>query len=174
MKAGKRNGRGYWLWRWRWLQRWRRNRGLHRKDSAGPGDGPITDNPRYNQKTTASRRSSAQRSSPAQCRGGSSEADAYPTCLPPSADELAHPDSGPLRPMTQTGSMSGIPCVRLKDVEVGDYYYKKENYAAALKPLSGGPALKNRRDAVADVQAGQTLEKNKQFEEAAGAVPGVS
>ena len=61
----------------------------------------------------------------------------------------------------------------MKDVEVGDFYYKAGNYKAALSRFREALQYKP-RDAVATFKLAQTLEKSKQFEEARAAVRGVS
>ena len=51
----------------------------------------------------------------------------------------------------------------MKDVEVGDYYYRRENYKAALSRYREALEFKP-RDAVATFKLAQTLEKTKEFE----------
>jgi tetratricopeptide (TPR) repeat protein len=53
-----------------------------------------------------------------------------------------------------------------KDVEVGDYYFKRRNYRAALDRYKEALVYKE-NDAMANFRLGQTYEKMKQPEEAA-------
>ncbi len=53
----------------------------------------------------------------------------------------------------------------MKDVEVGDYYFRGGNYKAALSRYREALQFKP-RDAVATFKLAQTLEKSKEFEEA--------
>lgn len=53
----------------------------------------------------------------------------------------------------------------MKDVEVGDFYYKAGNYKAALSRYREALLYKP-RDAEATFRLAQTLEKSRQFDEA--------
>jgi Flp pilus assembly protein TadD len=53
----------------------------------------------------------------------------------------------------------------MKDIDVGDYYYKAGNYKAAVSRFREALQFKA-CDAVATFKLAQALEKNKQFEEA--------
>jgi Flp pilus assembly protein TadD len=53
----------------------------------------------------------------------------------------------------------------MKDVEVGDFYYKAENYRAALSRYREALEYKP-HDAVATFKLAQALEKTKDFEQA--------
>ena len=86
------------------------------------------------------------------------------TCLRPKGDELAHPDGGHVADDVM-GVHEWNPLRAMKDVEVGDFYYKTGNYKAALSRLREALQYKP-RDAVATFKLAQTLEKSKQFEEA--------
>jgi tetratricopeptide (TPR) repeat protein len=81
---------------------------------------------------------------------------------PPKADELAHPDGG-------FGDATGVhewnPLRAMKDVEVGDYYYRAGNYKAALSRYHEALEYKP-RDAVATFKLAQTMEKSRRFDEA--------
>ena len=57
------------------------------------------------------------------------------------------------------------PLRAMKDVEVGDFYYKQENYKAAISRFREALQFKP-NDAVATFKLAQSLEKIKQFEEA--------
>jgi Flp pilus assembly protein TadD len=57
------------------------------------------------------------------------------------------------------------PMRAMKDVEVGDYYYRRENYKAALSRYREALQFKP-HDAVATFKLAQTLEKTKEFEQA--------
>jgi hypothetical protein len=127
------------------------------QDSAGPGDGPMTDNPRYNQKPPPSG-APPRSEAPPPSAGESSSEQTRIDVSPPKADELAHPDSGRAAD-DATGTHEWNPLRAMKDVEVGDYYYKKENYAAALSRFREALLYKP-RDAVATFKLAQTLEKN--------------
>jgi tetratricopeptide (TPR) repeat protein len=133
------------------------------QDSAGPGDGPMTGNPRYNRKPPAG--SAPPRSeAPPRSAGESSSEQTRIDVSPPKADELAHPDSGRVAD-DATGSHEWNPMRAMKDVEIGDYYYKAGNYKAALSRFREALLYKP-RDAVATFKLAQTLEKSKQLEEA--------
>jgi tetratricopeptide (TPR) repeat protein len=133
------------------------------QDTAGQADGPMTENPRYNQQTPAGSappRSDAPPLGPNESSSNQTRID----LSPPKADELAHPDSGRAAD-DATGVHEWNPLRAMKDVEVGDFYYKKGNYAAALGRFREALQYKP-RDAVATFKLAQTLEKSKQFEQA--------
>jgi len=133
------------------------------QDSAGPADGPMTENPRYNQNPLAG--SAPPRSDAPPLSANESSSDQTRIDLsPPKADELAHPDSGRAAD-NATGVHQWNPLRAMKDVEIGDFYYKKGNYAAALDRFREALQYKP-RDAVATFKLAQTLEKSKQFEQA--------
>jgi tetratricopeptide (TPR) repeat protein len=53
----------------------------------------------------------------------------------------------------------------IKDLEVGDYYFKRKNYRGALDRYKDALVYKN-NDAMANFRLGQTYEKIKQPDEA--------
>ena len=57
------------------------------------------------------------------------------------------------------------PLRAMKDVEVGDFYYKRENYMAAISRYREALQFKP-RDAVATFKLAQALEKTKELPEA--------
>jgi tetratricopeptide (TPR) repeat protein len=79
-------------------------------------------------------------------------------------DAAAHPDGGHVADdVMQVHDWN--PMRAMKDVEVGDYYYKRENYKAALSRYREALQFKP-RDAVATLRLAQTLEKTREFAEA--------
>ena len=137
--------------------------GAQSQGSAGQADGPMTENPRYNQSPPAN--SAPPRSdAPPRSNNESSSEQTRIDLSPPKADELAHPDSARMAD-DATGVHEWNPMRAMKDVEVGDYYYKAGNYKAALSRYREALEYKP-RDAVATFKLAQTLEKSKQFEEA--------
>ncbi len=133
------------------------------QDTAGQADGPMTENPRYNQQPPAGSAPPRSDAPPL----GANESSSNQTRIdlsPPKADELAHPESGRAAD-DATGVHEWNPLRAMKDVEVGDFYYKKGNYAAALARFREALLYKP-RDAVATFKLAQTLEKSKQFEQA--------
>jgi tetratricopeptide (TPR) repeat protein len=137
--------------------------GAQPQSTGGPGEGPMTENPRYKQKAPEGSAPPRSDAAPLPSTGESSSAQTRIDVSPPKADELAHPDSG--RVGDVTGMHEWNPMRAMKDVEVGDYYYKAGNYKAAQSRFREALLYKP-RDAVATFKLAQTLEKNKQFEEA--------
>jgi tetratricopeptide (TPR) repeat protein len=133
------------------------------QDTAGQADGPMTDNPRYNQKPPAGSAPPRSDAPPVSANESSSEQTRIDLSAP-KADELAHPDGGRAAD-DATGVHEWNPMRTMKDVEVGDYYYKLGNYKAALRRFREALLYKP-RDAVATFKLAQTLEKTKQLAEA--------
>ena len=79
-------------------------------------------------------------------------------------DLLAHPDGGHVADDVME-LHEWNPLRAMKDVEVGNYYFKKGNYKAALSRFREALQFKP-RDAVATFKLAETLEKTKEFEEA--------
>ena len=79
-------------------------------------------------------------------------------------DALAHPDGGHVADDVME-LHEWNPLRAMKDVEVGDYYYSRGGYKAALSRYREALQYKP-RDAVATFKLAQTLEKTKAFEEA--------
>jgi tetratricopeptide (TPR) repeat protein len=128
------------------------------QESPGQADGPLTENPRYNK--------------------GQNSPKVPANSTPPRSDDESSSNeprvdlSPPKGESAQPGGADGVmelhewnPLRAMKDVEVGDYYYKRENYKAALSRYREALQFKP-RDAVATFKLAQALEKSKQFEEA--------
>jgi tetratricopeptide (TPR) repeat protein len=122
----------------------------------GQVDGPMTENPQYNKSSKGPK--TPPNSAPPRSDDESSSNQTRLDISPPKGDSQGHPEDvmelhewNPLRAM--------------KDVEVGDYYYKRENYKAALSRYREALQFKP-RDAVATFKLAQTLEKTKELEEA--------
>jgi tetratricopeptide (TPR) repeat protein len=130
--------------------------------TAGQADGPMTENPRYNQKTKS--QNTPPNSAPPRSGEESSSNDTRIDLSPPMGDAAAHPDGGHVADdVMQVHDWN--PMRAMKDVEVGDYYYKRENYKAALSRYREALQFKP-RDAVATLRLAQTLEKTREFAEA--------
>jgi tetratricopeptide (TPR) repeat protein len=127
----------------------------------GQVDGPMTENPRYSQPKADK---SPANDAPPRSDDESSSNQTRIDLSPPQGDLLAHPDGGHVADDI-IGVHEWNPLRAMKDVEVGDYYYKLENYKAALSRYREALQFKP-RDAVATFKLAQTLEKTKAFEEA--------
>ena len=131
--------------------------------TAGPAGGPPTENSQYNQ-SQAPRNAPANRAAPRSDDEESSSNQTRIDLSPPKTGELAHPDGS-------HGANDGKevqvwnPMRAMKDIDVGDYYYKAGNYKAAVSRFREALQFKA-CDAVATFKLAQALEKNKQFEEA--------
>jgi tetratricopeptide (TPR) repeat protein len=103
--------------------------------------------------------------------GESSSRDTRIDLSPPKDDVKGHPKSGPATP--DSGDESADvhelhpfnPYRATKDNEVGDYYYKRKNYKAALARYQDALAFKE-NDALANFHMAQCYEKLDQPEEA--------
>lgn len=118
----------------------------------GQSDGPLTESPRYNKNA----QQVPANVSPPRSDEESSSNQTRIDLSPPMGDAAAHPDDvahewNPLRAM--------------KDIEVGDYYFKAGNYKAALSRYREALQFKP-HDAVATFKLAQVLEKSREFEEA--------
>ncbi len=83
---------------------------------------------------------------------------------PPMGDAMAHPDGGhAANDVMEFHEWN--PLRAMKDVEVGDYYFKAKNFKAALSRYREALLYKP-RDAVATFKLAQTLEQVKELEEA--------
>jgi tetratricopeptide (TPR) repeat protein len=127
----------------------------------GQVDGPLTENPQYNkpkpQKAPAN-------SAPPRSDNESSSNQTRIDLSPPAGDALAHPDGGhAANDVMELHEWN--PLRAMKDVEVGDYYYKEGNYKAALSRYREALQYKP-HDAVSTFRLAQTLEKTKNLEEA--------
>src|SRR5262249_47185033 len=102
--------------------------------------------------------------------GESSSRDSRIDLSPPKDDAKNHPNSAiPSDEAIETGDVQEFhpwdPHKAIKDIEVGDFYFKKKNYRAALDRYR--EALKYKpNDAVANFRLGQCLEKMNQPQEA--------
>jgi tetratricopeptide (TPR) repeat protein len=128
----------------------------------GQADGPLTENARSNQ--SASPRSTPGNTAPPHSDDQSSSNQTRIDLSPPKADERAHPDGGQVADDVMEVH-EWNPMRAMKDVEVGDYYYKAGNYKAALNRFREALQFKP-HDAVATFKLAQTLEKSKEIEEA--------
>ena len=122
-------------------------------------DGPLPENPQYNKSTEAPQ--VPANSAPPRTDESSSEQTRID--LSPPVDSPGHPDAG--RVVDDATTHEWNPMRAMKDVEVGNYYYNRGNYKAALSRYREALQFKP-RDAVATFKLAQALEKNKEFEEA--------
>jgi tetratricopeptide (TPR) repeat protein len=128
----------------------------------GQSDGPLTENPQYNKKAKAA--PSPANNAPPRSDDESSSIQTRIDLSPPKGDLLAHPNGGHVAE-DALGVHEWNPMRAIKDVEVGDFYYKAENYRAALSRYREALLYKP-RDAVATFKLAQTLERTKDFDEA--------
>jgi tetratricopeptide (TPR) repeat protein len=128
----------------------------------GQLDGPMTENPQYNKKTKS--QSPPANSVPPRSDDESSSDQTRIDLSPPKGDSMAHPDGGHVADDVME-LHEWNPMRAMKDVEVGDYYYRRENYKAALSRYREALQFKP-HDAVATFKLAQTLEKTKEFEQA--------
>jgi tetratricopeptide (TPR) repeat protein len=77
---------------------------------------------------------------------------------------LAHPDGGHIADDVME-LHEWNPLRAMKDVEVGDFYYKNGSYKAALSRYREALEFKP-HDAIATFKLAQTLERTKELEEA--------
>lgn len=140
--------------------------GSQSQKPAGQADGPPTENPQNSPPNNQSQsaRGTPANSAPPRSDGESSSNQTRIDLSPPAADGLAHPDGGHAAD-DALGVHEWNPLRAMKDVEVGDFYYKARNYKAALSRFREALQYKP-RDAVATFKLAQTLEKSKEFEEA--------
>lgn len=102
--------------------------------------------------------------------GESSSRDSRIDLSPPKDDAKNHPNSSiPSENDIETSDVQEFhpwdPHKALKDIEVGDFYFKKKNYRAALDRYREALEYKP-NDAVANFRLGQCLEKMNQPQEA--------
>jgi tetratricopeptide (TPR) repeat protein len=108
--------------------------------------------------------------------GESSSRDTRIDISPPKNDAKDHPESGDAVSKGSTNesndSTSDVqefhpwnPHKAAKDVEVGDFYFKRKNYRAALDRYKEALLYKD-NDAMANLRLGQTYEKLNQPDEA--------
>ena len=91
---------------------------------------------------------------------------------PPPNDAKDHPDSGAAVSSAEDANDADVqemhpwdPHKAMKDIEVGDFYFKRKNYRAALDRYQEALLYKP-NDALSNFQIGQCLEKMKRPEEA--------
>jgi tetratricopeptide (TPR) repeat protein len=131
--------------------------------TTGELDGPMTEDPRYNQKKPATQTPSSNSAAPRSSNESSSEQTRID--LTPPLDEAtlrgnkahASDDIGELHPYN--------PLRAMKDVEVGNYYFNRGNYKAAIQRYRDALEFKP-RDAVATFRLAVALEKVKEYPEA--------
>lgn len=104
--------------------------------------------------------------------GESSSRDTRIDLSPPKDDVKNHPNSGAAVSDTQPDAAPDVqelhpwnPYRANKDVEVGDFYFRRKNYRAALERYQDALAWKE-NDAMANFRMAQCLEKLDQPEEA--------
>jgi tetratricopeptide (TPR) repeat protein len=151
--------RRLWLWLilvvccsvWSWAQ-------VETLPSSGKGPGPTQPPPRSDRDKEA---------------GESSSRDTRIDISPPKNDARNHPTSSTDPDADDDSSDAGDvqefhpwnPHKAAKDVEVGDFYFKRKNYRAALSRYKEALVYKD-NDAMANLRLGQTYEKLNQPEEA--------
>ncbi|HVJ05037.1 MAG TPA: tetratricopeptide repeat protein [Candidatus Saccharimonadales bacterium] len=128
----------------------------------GQVDGPLTENPQYEQKPKAKKL--PDNKTPPRSDDESSSNQTRLDLSAPRGDALAHPDGGHVADEV-VELHEWNPLRAMKDVEVGDYYYKAGNYKAALSRYREALQFKP-HDAVATFKLAQTLERTKEFDEA--------
>lgn len=128
----------------------------------GQVDGPLSENPQYNKKAKEQRLPA--NSTPPRSDNESSSNQTRIDLSPPQGDMLAHPDGGHVADDVMEVHQWN-PMRAIKDVEVGDFYYKRGSYKAAMNRYREALLFKP-RDAVATFKLAQTLEKTKAFDEA--------
>jgi tetratricopeptide (TPR) repeat protein len=128
----------------------------------GQVDGPLSQNPQYNKK--AKEQKPPANSAPPRSDDESSSNQTRIDLSPPMGDLLAHPDGGHVADDAMNVH-DWNPLRAMKDVEIGDFYYKRGSYQAALNRYREALLFKP-RDAVATFKLAQTLEKTKAFDEA--------
>jgi tetratricopeptide (TPR) repeat protein len=91
---------------------------------------------------------------------------------PPPGDAKDHPDSGAAISDAEDANGGDVqemhpwdPHKAMKDIEVGDFYFKRKNYRAALDRYQEALLYKP-NDAFSNFQIGQCLEKMKRPDEA--------
>jgi tetratricopeptide (TPR) repeat protein len=134
--------------------------------TAGQDDGPMTENPRYNKPPSKPPKDQNQpvNSAPPRSDDESSSEQNRLNLSPPKGDLLAHPEGGGVAEEA-LGVHEWNPLRAMKDVEVGDYYYGRGSYKAAVSRYREALEFKP-RDAVATFRLARTLEKMKAYDEA--------
>jgi tetratricopeptide (TPR) repeat protein len=138
--------------------------GLVAQQPGTPGqvDGPMTENLQYNKKSQNQKLPANK--TPPRSDDESSSNQTRVDLSPPMGDMMAHPDGGHVaNDVMELHEWN--PLRAMKDVEVGDYYYRAGNYKAALSRYREALEFKP-RDAIATFKLAQTLEKTKETDEA--------
>jgi tetratricopeptide (TPR) repeat protein len=92
--------------------------------------------------------------------GESSSKQTQVDVTPPTNDEKNHPNSYEVETESDTGEFHPFdPHKAMKAVEVGDYYFKKQNYKAAISRYQEALQWKP-QDAEATYKLGEALEKS--------------
>lgn len=134
----------------------------------GQVDGPLTENPQYNQPNNNNKKPKDQpvpaNAAPPRSDDESSSDQTRLDLSPPMGDAVSHPDGGHVADDVM-GVHEWNPMRAMKDVEIGNFYYNKGSYKAALSRYREALEFKP-HDAVATFKLAQTLEKTKAFEEA--------
>jgi tetratricopeptide (TPR) repeat protein len=138
-----------------------------RQPSSGPVDGPLTENPQYNkpQSKQAKYQKSPANSAPPRSDDESSSEATRIDLSPPKGDMMAHPEGGHVADQVLGVQHEWNPLRAMKDVEVGDYYYGRGSYKAAISRYQEALEYKP-HDAIATIKLARTLEKIKAFDEA--------
>jgi tetratricopeptide (TPR) repeat protein len=101
--------------------------------------------------------------------GVSSSRDTLIDLSPPPNDSAKHPDSNSADDEEEVTGVMEVkkwdPHKAEKDIEVGDFYFKRKNYAAALSRYREALEYKP-KDAVATFRLAQTLENTGELQEA--------
>ncbi len=131
--------------------------------STGELDGPMTADPRYSQKKPVTQTPPAN--SPAPRSSNESSSEQTKIDLSPPLDEAAR-GGNKARASEDVGELHPYnPLRAMKDVEVGNYYYNRGNYKAAILRYRDALEFKP-RDAVATFRLAVALEKVKEYPEA--------
>lgn len=101
---------------------------------------------------------------PAREQGESSSKDTQIDTAPPGDDAAKHPDSEDVSDTSELKPWN--PHKAMKNVEVGDYYFKRGNYRAAVSRYREALEWKP-KDAMATFKLAQALDKTDQKSEAA-------
>ena len=97
-------------------------------------------------------------------QGESSSKDTQVDIAPPGDDTANHPDSEDVSDTSELRPWN--PHKAMKNVEVGDYYFKRGNYRAAISRYREALEWKP-KDAIATFKLAQALDKTDQKSEAA-------
>jgi tetratricopeptide (TPR) repeat protein len=135
--------------------------------------GPAAAGPGQEGERDANQNQPPPRSERSKEAGESSSRDSRIDLSPPSNDAKEHPNSTLPRDDAEDNSSGDVgefrtfdPHRAAKDIEVGDFYFKKKNYRAALERYREALLYKP-HDALANFRMGQALEKLARRDEAA-------